>query len=239
MRSRRALGEHRRAGGLYRDDLDIRILAFQIAAYAGNRSACADAGYKNIDLAVSRLPDLGTGGRQMRLRVCRIGELARNEAVLDLCSKLLCLCDRALHALCAVGQDDLRAVGFEQIPSLNAHGLGHGEDRAISSGSRDCRQSDSGVAAGRFDDDRAGLERAAFLCVVDHGKGDSVLDAASRIEILQLCVNICAQFVVSDIVIEFEQRRLANKVGDGFINFHDDYSCFRNIIKPTCFIGLL
>ena len=127
MRPRRALREHRGARRLDRDDLDVRIPALQILAHAGERAACTDARNKDIDLTVGVLPDLRPRRLEVRGGIGLVGELAGDEAVRRLGGKLLGFRYRALHPLCAVGQNYLRAVGLEQLAPLDAHRLRHGE----------------------------------------------------------------------------------------------------------------
>ena len=144
VRAALAGGQDRRGVRLNGNNLDVRVLVLEVLG--------TDACNKNIDLAVGLLPDLRAGGRIVRGRVCRVDELTRDKAVRGLLRKLICLRDRAGHTLCALGQNQLRAVGLEHIAALDGHGLGHGEDDAVAAGRRDSRQTDAGVAGGRLDD---------------------------------------------------------------------------------------
>ena len=51
----------------------------------------------------------------------------------------------------------------------------------------------AGIAARRLDDDRVLLQESSLLRGLDHGHADTVLDAAARIEVLQLCQNLRAE----------------------------------------------
>ena len=127
MRARVALAEHRRTCRLNGNDLDVRIPALEVLAHAGERAARTDARNKDIDLTVGVLPYLRPRRLEVRGGIGLVGELAGDEAVRRLGGKLLGFRYRALHALCPVGQNYLRAVGLEQLAPLYAHRLRHGE----------------------------------------------------------------------------------------------------------------
>ena len=79
----------------------------------------------------------------------------------------------------------------------------------------------AGVAAGRLDDDGAGLERATLLGVGDHGIGDTVLDGAGGIEVFELCVDLSAEVFRGSETVELEQGSGADQVGNGIISLHN------------------
>ena len=66
---------------------------------------------------------------------------------------LLGLRDGARHALGAGREHELRAEDGEQLPALDGHGLGHGEDELVALGGADEGEADARVAAGGLDDD--------------------------------------------------------------------------------------
>ena len=79
-------------GGILRldgDDLDVRILLFQISARAGDGTAGADARDEDVDLSVGVLPDLGAGGCLMGGGVGGVDELSGDEAIRDLLRQLV------------------------------------------------------------------------------------------------------------------------------------------------------
>ena len=82
-------------------------------------------------------------------------------------------------------------------------------------------EADAGVAAGRLDNDGAGLERAALLGVGDHGIGDTVLDGAGGIEVFELCVDLSAEVFRGGETVELEQGSGADQVGNGIISLHN------------------
>ena len=236
MRTSCALGQHRRTLRFYCNDLDVGILGFQVSAHAGNRTASAYAGNENVYCTVCVVPDLHAGGLFMHVRICRIGELRRNEAVGDLRCQFLCLGDRTAHALGTLCQHQFCTVCFHQIATFNAHGFRHCNNQTIASGCRNGSQTNSGIAAGGFNDDTARLQQTLCLCIIDHALGDSVLNAASRIEIFQLAVDLCRQFVLCLQIRQFQQRCSADQICDLLINFHDMTPFPVTSILPICLI---
>ena len=112
MRARVTLGEDGGVGGLDRDDLDIGILLLQIFARAGNGAAGADSGDEDIDLAVGIAPDLRACVSFVDGGVLGVYELTGNEARGNFLRELLSLRYGALHALRALGENELGAVGL-------------------------------------------------------------------------------------------------------------------------------
>ena len=224
MRARVALAEYRRTCRLNGNDLDVRILALEILAGAGNSAAGAYARNKDVNIAVGILPDLRAGGRLVHSRVCRVYELTRDKAVRQLLRKLVRLRDRALHALCALGQHKLCTVSLHQLAALHAHGLRHYDDDAVAACGCNTRQTDAGVAGGRLDDDRARLEQALCLSVVDHCLCDAVLDAAGRIEVLELRQNLCFELLLLLDMHQLQKRSAADQLVCGCVNLaHDNF----------------
>ena len=81
-------------------------------------------------------------------------------------------------------------------------------------------QADAGVAGGGLNDDRAGLQKALCLRVVQHGPGDSILDAARGIEIFELGENGRFEAVFRGKAVQLEQWGMADQVGNGISVFH-------------------
>ena len=80
------------------------------------------------------------------------------EDIAKLASELLGPFDSTLHAECAIGEHELRAVGTHQLTALLRHRVGHNDDRFISARRRHRGESDAGVARGGLDYDRVWLE---------------------------------------------------------------------------------
>ena len=126
----------------------------------------------------------------MHLGVSGVNELTGDKAVGDLLCKLISLCNSALHALCALGKNDLCTVSLKDISALNAHCLRHCENGSVALGSCDCGKADTCVAGSRLDDYGTGLEKTLFLSNFDHVLCDSVLNASCGIEIFKLNENL-------------------------------------------------
>ena len=218
MRSGPALREQRRAGRLHRNDFDTRIPCFQILGHAGDRAARSDAGDKDVHLAVRILPDLGAGGLPVRLGIGGVDKLTGNDAVRRLRGQLFRLFDRTGHALGALRQHQLGAVGLHQHPPLDRHGLRHDDDDPIALCRGDGGKADARVAAGRLDDGRAGLELPARLRVGDHRFGDAVLGAAAGIKGFQLSQHSGPQRVCLLNVCQLQQRSFADQFFGGLID---------------------
>ena len=224
VRTGHALAQHGGGGRLDSHDLDGGVLALEILAHAGHGAAGADTGHKNIDLSIGVLPDLRAGGALVCIRVGRVHKLAGHKAVGNLLGQLVRLGDGTLHALGTVSQHQLGAVGLHQLAALNAHRLGHDDDDAVAAGSRHAGQTDAGVAGGRLDDDRARLEQALCLCVVDHCLCDAVLDTAGRIEVLELRQNLCFEVLLLLDMHQLQKRSVADQLVCGCVNpAHDNF----------------
>ena len=175
----------------------------------------------------------------MNSRVSRISELGRNESAGDLLGEFLSLGDSALHALCAVGEHQFRTVSFHQVAALNAHGFGHYDDYTVVSCGSDGSKTDTGVAAGRLDDNAVGLEYAALLSVVDHCGCNSVLYASCRIEQLQLCKDLCACLLLSLDLGHLKQGGMSDGVCNSLVNLHNKFSFSNcpNLLRWCMMIG--
>gem|GEM_PF-4387851 len=151
-------------------------------------------------------------------RVCGIDELAGDEAAGDLRRQLLGLGDGALHALGALGEHQLCAVGLQNVSAFHAHGLGHGQDDAVALRRGDGRQADAGVAGGGLNDDGIGIQQALFLRVLDHRFRDTVLDAAGGIEVFQFDKHRGLQAKRFFQIDGLHQRRIADEPEGSLIN---------------------
>ena len=154
----------------------------------------------------------------MRGRVRLVRELRRDEGARRLFGELFGFRNGALHALAAVRQHDLRAIGLQQVAALDAHRLRHREDGFVASCRRDAREADARVARRRLDDDAAGLQLALFLRLLDHRLRDAVFDGAGRVEVLELDEHICGQVIRLDEIVRLEKRGLADEFRDALIN---------------------
>ena len=168
-------------------------MTLEIFAHTGDRTARAYAGNEDIHLAIGIRPDLRAGCDSVNSRVGRIYELSGDEAVRDLVCQFLCFCNRTFHTLRTFGQHQFRTVGLHQLAALHTHGLRHHQNDPVTSRRGNGCQANTGIAGGRFNNNRAGLQLSSGFRVVDHGFGDPILDRACRIEILKLSKDLCLQ----------------------------------------------
>ena len=112
----------------------------------------------------------------MHCGICRVHELTRDETAFDLLSQFLGFGNSSRHAFSSFGENDLRTVCLKDVPSLDAHGLRHGEDHAISLGCCDSCKADAGVSGCGFYENRSLTYYTLLLSILDHRLGDSVLD---------------------------------------------------------------
>ena len=157
----------------------------------------------------------------MRLRVRGIDKLPRNPAARRGRGKLVRLCDRALHALGALGQNDFGAVCFGKLPPFDRHRFRHRQDHMISARRRDGRKADARIARGGFDDRCARFQNALRLGVQNHGPRNAVLHAARRIEEFQLRQDFRLQTVFFFNIGQLEQRRSADQLRHLLIYLHN------------------
>ena len=67
-----------------------------------------------------------------------------------------------------------------------AHLVGHHDQQPVTLLRRHQREAEAGVAGGRFDDQRAGLDFPCALGGLDHGERHAVLDRAAGVLVFQL-----------------------------------------------------
>ena len=176
----------------------------------------------------------------MRLRIGRIYKLPRNKAVRGLLCQLLCAGDGALHALRALSQHQLCAIGLHKLAALNGHGIRHDDDDAIAPCRRYGGKADAGIAGGRLDDDGALLQKALLLRVVDHGLCDAILNRACRVKVFQLCKYFGFQTEFLFNMRKLQKRRSADELICGCINFRHNnfssisYAMFLSLISVLC-----
>ena len=142
------------------------------------------------------------------------------------CGNLFRLRDRARHSLCALGKHQRCAVGNDELASLNADGVGHGEGDLVAACCANHRQGDAGVAARWLNDLHAWLQHAALLGVEHHGGAKSALHGVGRVAPLNLGKHRCGG-AVGD-AVQAHEWRAANGdrvVGEDFwvLNAHVGY----------------
>src|SRR5206468_2597326 len=95
---------------------------------------------------------------------------------------------------------------------------------------RDERERDTGVAAGRLDDDGLRRDLAALEAVLDHRESDAVLHARERIEELELQKDFRLGVMRSRGAIEANERRVADGFRDVVV-----YFCHRGSVLSFLF----
>ncbi len=196
------------------DHLGLRRDAREEAAEPRQRAAGADAADHGIDVVIHLLPDLGAGGGLMGERVGRIGELVDEMGLVlrrDALGHVLIIFG---VALADVGARHAH-IGAErpQVQDLLAcHLVGHHEDDFVALGGRDLGEAEAGVAGCGLHNRAAGLQRAAFLRRLDHGKADAVLDRPAGVLALQLGEEPARAGVE---MRQLDQRRVADEIEGG------------------------
>jgi hypothetical protein len=140
--------------------------------------------------------------------------LLRHHRAVDLAQELLGATDRALHALRARRQLELRAEEGEHLAPLHRHRLRHDQDQAVAAGGGDEGQRDAGIARGRLDQRAAGLESAGGFQRVDHVDADTVLHARDRVEEFELEQDFGIDAPLLGEPVEAHERRVADGLGD-------------------------
>ena len=156
----------------------------------------------------------------MGLRVCRIGELARDEAVRNLGGKFFRFRNSALHALGAIGKHQFSTVSFHEQTTLDRHGLGHRDDESIAASRSNRSQADARIAARRLNDHRIFVQLARSFGIVKHRLRDTIFHRTRGVEILELYEHLRFQVEVLLDIAELQKRRVANKLVNGSVYSH-------------------
>src|SRR5579884_3156101 len=187
MRAFGFAAQDRRGRRLNGDALEAGLARLDDVADARDGAAGADSGHQDIALSFRVPPYLFGGRAAMDFGVGRVLELLRDEvAARGGGGDLFRFADGARHSFRPWRQHQLRAEGAQQDAPLHRHGLRHDQRALIAFGRARKRQGDSGIAAGRLQDDGVRLDLPGALSRLDHRHADTVLDAAKRIEKLQL-----------------------------------------------------
>ena len=127
------------------------------------------------------------------------------------------------------GKDDLCAICAKKSDAFAAHGIGHGQNDAITASGADGGKSDACVSGGRFDDSTAGGELSCRFGFPDHGECDTVFGAACGIAAFELGCECGADVVGCADSGEFYERGAADQGFDGRMNAH-------NVLLDFCLI---
>ena len=156
----------------------------------------------------------------MGLRVCRIGELARDEAVRNLGGKFFRFRNSALHALGTIGKHQFGTVSFHEQTTLDRHGLRHRDDESIAASCSNRSQADARIAARRLNDHRIFVQLARSFGIVKHRLRDTIFHRTRGVEILELYEHLRFQVEVLLDIAELQKRRVANKLVNGSVYSH-------------------
>src|SRR5262249_25807652 len=95
-------------------------------------------------------------------------------------------CDRTLHAVLLWGANDLCTKAAHQDALLLRVAFGHKERDLVAAIDTDESKSHAGVACGGLEYLRSGCDETLLLRTQDHAQRGAVLDAAARVQELQL-----------------------------------------------------
>ena len=129
----------------------------------------------------------------MREGVRGVIELPGDDAARVFRAQGLRLRDRAAHALGPGREDDLGAVGRDELDALDAHGVRHDYHGPVAQRGGEGGEADAGVAAGGLDYHAAGREGALRLGAAYHVERGAVLRAAGGIVPLELREHVQAR----------------------------------------------
>ena len=201
------------------DHLDVGVLLPEVARDAGDRAAGADAADEVRDPAAGLTPELRAGAQVVRLGVGHVRVLVGLEGAGDLLGQAVgdaVVGLRRVRAHVGGRDDDLGAVGAQEVDLLLRHLVRHDRDHAVALQARGDREAGAGVAGGRLDDRAAGLQPPVSLGGLDEPHRDAVLDRAARIEVLELGDQL--RLDAGADAAEAHQRRVADRVEDRILD---------------------
>ena len=182
----------------------------------------ADTGDHHVDWFIGEIgQDFLRGRANVHLVIGRIVELRGHPRAVGFFDQFGRAFDRAFHALGLVGQIERGTIGEHQTPPFHAHAFRHHQDQLVTLHRGDHCQTDTGVAAGRFDDRSAGLQIAARLRSFDHGQRDTILDRTTGVGAFRFH----PYFVIREQTRQADMRCCTNGCEDG-IGFH--------LVSPFC-----
>ena len=189
---------------------------------AGDGAAGADARHEMRDLVVGGLPDFRTSGVIVAFGTVRIVVLVGTVAAgnrLGEAVRHLVVGARIVRTGVGGGYDHFGAVCAQHRTLGFGNLVRQGEDRTVSALQSHERESDTGVAGGRFHDHAAGLQFAAAFGRVDDAFGDAVLGRATRVQVFDLHRD--GGFDAVGHVVEFDERGVADEFCGAVVDGHD------------------
>ena len=138
------------------------------------------------------------------------------------------LADGPVRAVVRVGQDEVHAVGAQDLLSLLAGVLRHAELHPVAERGADPGVRYARVSARRVEDSLLGRQRARLLTVPDHPQGRPVLDRSAGRVPLSLAEDLDARDLGRD-ARQLQERRAADKLR---------YVRPRPLINPSNHVGI-
>ena len=157
-----------------------------------------------------------SGRNEVGLWIGGVVELVEDYGSLDFVAQFFGPGNGSGHTELTRSKDDFGAIGQEQFAALDAHAVGHSEDKPVSANSADPSEPYACVSGCRLDNSSSGPEDALQLGLIDHILGHTVFNAATRIESFEFeqqlggCINVLV------VAYGFEQGSVADNVGKIF-----------------------
>src|SRR6202162_6094939 len=212
-------GKDRAVRRLHGHGLERRLLRLYVFGNASDGSAGAYARDQKIDTPVGVIPNLGPRGLKVNLRIRRIVKLLQHVGVWSRGKQFLGFQNCSLHSPRTRRQNDFRAKSKQQHAPLQAHRLGHGEDKLVSLHGCYKGESDSGVAAGRLDQNGfPGLNPPGTLGIGNHAHADAVFYTCHGILALQFRRDLGNRALRNP--VQPHQRRAADQFRYILCDFH-------------------
>src|SRR5215212_4903709 len=198
--------------GFEGDGLHPRVVLLETRRRTDEGSARAKPGDEVRDLAVRLLPDLRRRRFVVRARIGRVGVLVRIEVAFGILGvEPPRLTNGPIRAVVRVGQDEVDAVGAQDLLSLLAGVLRHAEFHPVAERGADPSVRYPRVSARRVEDGLLRRQRARLLTVPDHPQGRPVFDRSAWCVPLSLAEDVDARDLGRD-ARQLQERRAADKL---------------------------
>ena len=170
---------------------NLGVQLFQAPRRSNERPARAQPCDEMGDPAGNLLPDLVRGGAVVGLPIRGIAVLIRVKVLVRLGGNdFMDSANRAVGALVARSDDQLRAIGRQDTLAFVRSAIGQAKLHGIAHGRANHSVSDAGVAAGGVNDGFAALQCAAREPRLNHVERWPVFDGAAGVEPLGLSVEL-------------------------------------------------
>ncbi|KTS14981.1 hypothetical protein NS229_27775 [Methylobacterium indicum] len=203
----------RSVGRLDRHHRHARLACLEETAGAGDRAAGPDRRDEDVDGTVRVTPDLGAGRVVVDAGIGRVGALVGVEGVGILAPHAVD--DRVDTAgrqeLRIVDRNGLGAVALDERNLLVARRGAQVELRPVAPGHGERREADSRIAACELDEELPRYQPALGLGGLDDAPGSAVLDAARRVQCLDLGQDAGPKASPLAEAPELEERRVADE----------------------------